>query len=486
MKRLVAVVFTILCLYAGNQLFAQGTYKQLKDVPSSRSWIVNFSDGEGELSITALKQESVAPEVGMTSSAVKAELDAKRKRKNTVKHKTSPYSSSSTDINPQIDVNFNGRPLGLRGIPNDNTMAISNGGKIVSAINSIVSMLDSDGTLLRTRSLSAITKGQLGFLDRCYDPKVLYDPIADRFILVFLQGSTSADTRIIVGFSLSNDPTEDWKFYQIDGKPLGGTTWSDYPIIAHNKEDLYITVNLLRDNESWQEGFVQSFIWQINKQDGYDGEELTQNLFYDIEFNNKALWSICPVQPANDFEQTKMYFLSVRPGTASNDSVFLHTIDNTSKSGIAEHHLDVFTTGLDYGVPPSAFQPEVGFRLQTNDTRVLSATNYNGDIHYVQSTLIPEQLSSGIYHGVIKDVEGNTTVSATYISDANLDLAYPSISFSGVENESLNSMLITFSHSGENDYPGTSVIFHNSLGGLNSLYSEIMPVKNGEDLINFI
>ena len=57
-----------------------------------------------------------------------------------------------------------------------------------------------------------MTAGQLGLLDRYYDPKVIYDPLSDRFILVFLEGSTSSDTRIVVGFTETNDPTQTWNF----------------------------------------------------------------------------------------------------------------------------------------------------------------------------------------------------------------------------------------------------------------------------------
>ena len=150
-------------------------------------------------------------------------------------------------------------------------MAISNDGIIVSAINTTVTMLNSDGELLKFRTLSGVVAGQLGLLDRYYDPKVLYDPVNDGFILVFLEGSHSDDTRIIIGFSQSKDPTGLWNFYQLTGKPVGGNTWSDYPIIAHNGEDLFITVNLLRDNSSWQEGFMGSLIWQIGKSEGSKG-----------------------------------------------------------------------------------------------------------------------------------------------------------------------------------------------------------------------
>ena len=221
----------------------------------------------------------------------------------------------------------------------------------------------------------------------------------------------------------------------------------------------------------------------MSKSDGYSGIALGQQLFYDINYNDKALWSICPVQPATGFDQTNMYFMSVRPGDASNDTIFLHEISNTLRSGLAKHSLKAIKSNLAYGVPPTAFQPEIGFRLQTNDTRVLSATLFNNRIYWVQSSLVPDLLSSGIYYGVIDRLGVNPIASAKLISSETLDYAYPSLSYTGL-NPDLNSMLITFSHVGENDYPGTSVLFANAIGNLAEILSEPVIVKAGEDLID--
>jgi len=466
--------------------FGQSTAIRTSDLTVYKHWKVNFSDGDQLLELSRLKNNEAAPSPVMQSAEVKQKIDAQRKRK-VVKSKTS-YSTTAEDVKPELQDNFNGKPLGTAGIPNDNTMAISNNGIIISAINTTVTILDETGEMLKFRSLYGIVAGQLGILDRYYDPKVTYDPVADRFILVFLEGSTSNDTRIVVGFTETNDPTADWNFYALDGRPLGGATWSDYPIIAHNGTDLYITVNLLRDNESWQEGFVESFIWQVNKQDGYDGEDdLTQNLFSGIEYGGKSVWSICPVQPGLDFNQDNMYLLSVRPDAESNDTVFLHEITSSYTTGGAEHKLTVLKSDIKYGVPPTAYQPLVDsldFRLQTNDTRVLSATIHKGNIHYVQSTILPNDIRSGIYHGVITEVAKDPVIRGNIISSSTLDYAYPSIAYAGYSEKDINAMMITFSHVGESDFPGTSAVFHNQGLYLNGIYSEVVRIKDGDSIIN--
>lgn len=466
--------------------FSNAQVTVTKDLPVYKSWKINFSSSDNSLELSRLKNSEAAPKPFMRSEKVKQKLDAERQR--TRIQPKAGYITSKEDVAPEVATDFNGKPIGWAGIPNDNTMAISNDGIIISAINTTVTILNEEGERLGFRSLYGMTANQLGLLDRFYDPKVTYDPENDRFILVFLEGSLSDDTRIVVGFTETNDPTGNWNFYALDGKPLGGNTWSDYPIIAQNGTDLYITVNLLRDNESWQEGFVESLIWQVAKADGYEGkEDLTQNLFSGIRYEGAPVWSICPVQPAFDFDQDNMYFLSVRPDAESNDTVFLHEITASSSTGGAEHKLSVLTTNVPYGVPPTAYQPLVNgsdFRLQTNDTRVLSATFHNGNIHYTQSTILEDEIRSGIYHGIISDVASNPMIEGEIISSSTLDYAYPSIAFAGEDESQNHSMLLTFSHVGEEVFPGTSVVFHNKEDGKERLYSDVIRVRDGDSVIN--
>lgn len=477
MRRYISFLASVLAL---SSVYAQSTFEKIENVAVIEQWSINFSENE-DLDVVSLNRGIAAPAPYTKSPQVKAALDAQRKRKQVNKTKV----DENPAISPNIESDFNGKPIGSTGIPLDNTIAVSNDGIIISAINTNVNILDAEGNSLKFRSLSGMVQGQLGLLDRFYDPKVIYDPTTDRFILVFLEGSNSNDTRIIVGFTQTNDPTGDWNFYAINGNPNGGMKWSDYPIIAHNKEDLYITVNVLRDNESWQEGFVQSVIWQVNKASGYEGEDLIQNIYQNINYNDEPVWSICPVQPAIDMDMDNMYFLSVRPDAQSNDTVFLHEITDKATSTDATHKLTVLRSDEKYGVPPTSFQPTVGFRLQTNDTRVLSATWHQGQIQYVQSTLVPTTLASGIYHGSIVDVTSTPSITGRIIESATMDYAYPSIAFAG-ETKTENSMLLTFSHVSETDFPGTSAAFYNYRQGMPTEhnYSPVLMIKEGESEIN--
>ncbi len=95
--------------------------------------------------------------------------------------------------------------------------------------------------------------------DGIFDPKVLYDQYANRFVVVTLERyQTSAGdwfdmSRIMVAVSDDSDPNGKWYYHSINGMvnvpdPTDVeetlVTWTDYPGFALDEEALYITGNL--------------------------------------------------------------------------------------------------------------------------------------------------------------------------------------------------------------------------------------------------
>ncbi len=374
------------------------------------------------------------------------------------------------------------------GTPNDNNLAVNNDSFVVSVLNTNIRIYNTNGLFKKNWSLEFFptdaknTKpgNGVGLLDRSYDPKVLFDPVSNRFILVYLEGSESTDTRIIVCYSKTSNPLDGWNVYQLNGNPYGGLFWTDYPMIAINGEDLFITVNILKDNTDWRDGFTQSVIWQMPKSRGFNGDTLQYNLWSNITYKGKSIWNICPVQDAYQPGSEGLCFLSVRPGDASNDTVFLHNISKNHSSGNAQYSHKVLKTNKKYGLPPVAPQKQAGFRLQTNDARVLGAFYVNNKIQYVQTSNNTVNGRSSVYHGIIQDPgKALPTVTGNIISYDSLDIAYPTIVHAGNAVYGKQS-LITFSHSGETIFPGTSIVYHDN----NGEYSDLLMAKKGEGIIN--
>jgi hypothetical protein len=471
----------ILVVFSYCQLNAQDDFSY-KSATYKYPMIQSGIFGENASEIIQWGDQNEAPKPAGNYYTAKQQVNKLRERYYQNLNKTNNYKSTPAEIAPKIDTSFDGQITGSRGIPNDNHLAISNGGKIVSVQNSSIRVLDENGKSLLYKTLFQFANGKiLGFTNYCYDPKVVYDPLSDRFILFFLHESKVASNFGVLAFSKTNDPAGEWNFYKLPGNALNNDKWSDYPIMAISKEDVFITLNLLTENTDWRDGFNQSLIWQIKKQNGYNGDTLIQKVYSDIRYKSKAIWSICPVQGGFTPTHPNMYFLSVRPGDLENDTLFLHEINNTLQSNKASLSLKILKTDKTYGVPPVAPQPKGGDTLQTNDTRVLSGIYHFGKIQYVQTSVVKPYYRSGVFHGMF-DVN-KSEVKANFISADSIDYGYPSIAYAGKGAPSDQASAITFSHVSSKSFPGTSAVYHTQIANLPSYFSDVVRVKSGVKVI---
>lgn len=367
-----------------------------------------------------------------------------------------------------------------QGTPNDNHMAVSDSGIVASVVNSNIRVYNDTGLVLMSKGLSSFAFS-LGILQNISDPRVIYDPIEKRFIVIFFSGSASNTSKVIVAFSQTPDPTGTWNFYKLSGNYLNDTTWSDYPIVTISDKDLFMTFNQLRDNSDWQTGFRYSIIWQIDKQRGYDGDTLKYNYWHNIEYNGKPVWNVCPVQGGSQPTGPETYLLSVRPHDLTNDTVFLHTITDSYQSGNAQFSTKVLTTNVPYGLPPNALQKD-GQHLATNDARVLCGFVENNRIQYVQNTVDPTTMTAGVYLGNV-DLSNsvNPVVTGQIISTDTIDYGYPSIAYIG-NGAFDNRAIITCSYSSTDTFPGTVAFYSDANGNI----SEKLVVKTGESGVNIL
>ena len=134
------------------------------------------------------------------------------------------------------------------GTPPDNYLAVSKNNTCVSVMNSFISVLDGNTGIMTKRTglkTMSLPVGLNNFMnDYRYDPKIIYDPLEDKFICIMLNGVNAANY-IVIGFSQSNDPKGNWNFYKFYGDYKGDTTWFDYPSITISKNEFYFTGNKL-------------------------------------------------------------------------------------------------------------------------------------------------------------------------------------------------------------------------------------------------
>lgn len=471
--------FFISILFVHNVFFAQTKTQGTSDLPKT----VNFSDTSLPDFNPTLRSVDVKTIPASEYGDKKDVLYKKRMEflsKNNVETGKKKSSTANTVV-PKIELGYKANIP--NGHPADNDIAVSNGEKVISAVNTNIVVYNNQGTQLLSRSLQQLLS-QLGTFTYTSDPRVLYDAQTDRFIFTCFSGSLSTNSTIIVGFSKTNDPAGAWNFYKLNGNSFNDSTWSDYPIIAVNGSDLFITFNQVKDNVSWTVGFKQSVIWQIDKTRGYQGDSLKYTLWSDIKYNNKNLRNICPAKIQSETMPNNMYFLSVRNVDYTNDSIFLLEITNSYNSGTAAIKQKVLKSPIKYGFPPNAFQGKstAGIRqqLMTNDARVLAAIYENDYIHFGSNSINPQYLNAGVFLGKIENVSSATPkVKASLFSSSNIEYGYPSMTQIG-DNMIPHRILYTFSHCIKDSTPGMSMVYQNT----NGEFGDIAMIKNGTNLID--
>ncbi len=380
---------------------------------------------------------------------------------------------------PQVEFGFAAQTPS--GTPLDNNIAVGKNGLILSAVNTTIRITDSSGAILFTRTLSSIANA-LGTLDRTFDPHALYDPETDRYILVFLNGSDHTDTRVIVGFSEGNDPRQNWNFYALPGNTTSNDWWSDYPFIGMSKDELFISVLLWEDGESgWDTDASDENIWQINKLDGYQGEDsLDVRQYHELEFAGRQLWNTRPMGQSDKLYGPDFYFLGNRPKDQQNDTFFLIHISGTLDDPNTALTLTPVRSDIAYGLQPNVTQ-KGGRRLRTNYCDIQNGYRFEHNLYFCSNTIDPSSGRPGIYVGKVVDLENNPRVEGQLFGIDSLDLNYPSMAYCGGGWPDESAMVMCL-HNSQNSYPGTSVF----AVGRDFSPSDLLRLKEGEGPMNIL
>jgi hypothetical protein len=367
------------------------------------------------------------------------------------------------------------------GAPNDNTLAISNSGILISAINSNYYIYNTHtNELLYNNYISTLLPPPIGFANK-YDPKLTYDPEMDRFIMVFLIGSTYQTSQIAVCFSSTNNPLDPWHVYKLSGNPLGSNHWTDYPAIAVGTNDLFLTGNLLTNNSSWQTGFQQSLIWQIDKMSGYNGDaSLAMTLWSGINDGPVKIRNIHPAKGAMGLVGPNQYFLSNKNFSVESDTVYLLEITDSQLSGNAELTITRLSNPNHYFMSPNGRQ-SISKTLATNDSRVLGAIIDEDVIQYVHNSMDTATGNAAIYHGRIDNYHTTPIASGRILGHPVMDLGYPNIASTGIAPNDL-SCVIGFNFTSPTDINGVAALFMDN----DENYSPYTKLKTGDTAISIV
>ncbi len=351
--------------------------------------------------------------------------------------------------------------------PLDNSVAISNGGYIVSVTNSNIKMYNTSGTSLYTNTLAGFIN--IPTITSAFDPHVLYDNVSNRFILVTLSGTTPTTSRLLVCFSKTSNPvTGGWWVYNLNGDVLSNSKWFDYPKIAVTNGELFISGNMFSNLNI----FDQSVILQLNKTQGYNGASMSSVTWSNI---TGTPGSILPIGHGHGSSYGPGCFF-ISTNSASGSTVKLYKISNILTANPVMTYNSIPTS--NYSAAGDASQSGSTDLLDVGDCRALSGFYLSGIIHFVHNVDKGSGFCGVRYHritvGSLKDVRTTLTGSST------TDYAYGSIA-SFTNSTADKSVMIGYQAVNAGIFPSLYVRnVDNSF-----VWSSQLNIKSGGGYVNF-
>ena len=228
-----------------------------------------------------------------------------------------------------------------------------------------------------------------------FDPKVIYDQHAGRFVVVALErqdvtrGDPVDTSRILLAVSDDTDPNGTWYFHAINSMVnLGGLDrWADYPGFSVDEEAVYITNNMFAFGLGGS-GYGGSLLWIVDKGLGsggfYDGGATGVAVYDAVDLSGAATGT--QFQPAHVFGAGGVpgvgnpgTFLVAYSGLSNGIQEVLSIIRVDDPLGISGgpvfSHQFVGVGHIDDPFLPMPDAPQAGTAtlVETNDRRALQA-----------------------------------------------------------------------------------------------------------------
>lgn len=334
---------------------------------------------------------------------------------------------------------------------------------VVSIVNTSIEWHTKAGTQQFSQALQTFF-GPVAPVNNTFDPKVIYDQYAGRFVAVTLE-RTGSTSRILLAVSDDSDPNGAWSFAAFNAVVnIGGNdTWFDYPGFAVDEEAIYITGNMFRftGGTGTSEG---TRLWIVNKTPFYSGGAATFSVHDPFAtLTNAGIYGT--IQPAHTFGTVPVATIGtwfVQTGLTNlggDDFIRIIRVNNPLTTPIFDEvYFNLGDIHLGGGLPDA---PQLGSAvlIDTGDLRPYNMVWRNNNLYFAFS-LVP---SSGGDAGEVTAhwVRLETNASGIPILvldqgnvggdeiDAGAYTYYPSIAVN-----SFNTVALGFALSGPNTFAG--------------------------------
>ena len=323
---------------------------------------------------------------------------------------------------------------------------------LMTALNSQVRIQNKDGTLVSTVGMGTFWASMS--VAEAFDPRVVYDPYANRWIFSAGADPQIGSASILVGVSQTSDPTGKWNLYKIKAD-TGSTLWADFPTLGFNAKWIVVQANMFSNAA---DAFSHSNIWAWDKANLYAGGSGS----YTLLKSNAGFTQF----PALTYDNTigTEYLLELWNGSIG--QLRLSTITGPLGSEVLTVGVAFPSTGAIWqeGAGVTNFAPQLGsaLRIDLDDTRILNCVYRNGAVWAAQTIYLPgagTPMRSAAQWWQIDTLAGNVgrVLQRGRIDDPtdNFDFAYPSIAINKNDDA-----MIGYSRFGASQYASANYAFH--------------------------
>jgi hypothetical protein len=253
---------------------------------------------------------------------------------------------------------------------------------VFTMLNSQVAVQSRTGSM-RPGFPMALTQfwSALGPFEKIFDPRVLYDASAGRWIAAAATDPGAATASLLLAVTETGDPTGNWRQFQI---PLGRSAlWADYPVIGFNQRWITLSANLL-DNPPIG-AYDRTEIYVFEKSELYQKFNAAYTAFHDTHGQFTPATGL-------DGEPDIMYFAqSIADPAGGRIRVSRLSGAETPTFAAGLSVIATGTTWADTSTTDSNFAPQLGsyYKVDTGDSRLQNCVQRAGSIWCTHTVFLP-------------------------------------------------------------------------------------------------
>ena len=360
---------------------------------------------------------------------------------------------------------------------------------LMVTLASEVRIQNRDGVVISTVSLDGFW-GALG-RSNVFDPRVLYDSAAGRWITAAVSNPATSNSLLLVAVSLSSDPTGVWQRQGVRVDDVDGV-YASSPSIGLSRDWITIQANMLDQTGLF---YFSSDVFTFNRTNLYGGGSAqAYRRFYHFPFQagvpaGMSKDAATPVPMVSHDVSSPTNFLVANAGVLGGlGRLRLLTISGPVDDPVFDEHDQSFYVGAGpafgsptwWSVPPGNdnFVPQVGTtnKIYVGDARIQNVVYRNGALWITHHVYLPAPTPNRVAVQWWAVTPGGSVLQHGRMDDASGGkmYAFPSIAVNRYED-----VLIGYSRFALNQYPSANYAFHSYQDGPGRLQGDTV-LKAGE------